>query len=124
MCSYSTFDGHGMMRLVQPELSAARQRDVREFAPRLRTDLAARNALLYQACNLGVDVVAHQIQLVMSLVFSRMHCHFAGRQRKDQPATPGINRLEAEDIAQKRPVGIGVLTVNDGMCAEDRRASA
>lgn len=55
-----------------------------------------------------IDVVAHQVELMLSIHFGRMKCDFRRWQRKDQPTFANIDIVELENVFEERAVGIGV----------------
>ena len=48
-----------------------------------------------------------------------MHGHLGRRKTEDQPTAAGIDVLEAEDVGQERPIGVGVAAVQDDVRAVD-----
>jgi len=50
----------------------------------------------------------------------RMNSHFGGWESKDQPAVPGINMTELEDIAKELAVSLGICAVEDDMSPRNR----
>jgi hypothetical protein len=85
--------------LVDPELRAARQLDRGDQAPALIADLRARHALCPHRVDELLDVLAHQIELVLAAGLGRVHGDLGGRQREDQPTVAGVGGAELEDIA-------------------------
>src|SRR5215475_11763439 len=51
------------------------------------------------------------------VLVERMHCDLGWRQREDQPAVTGVDRLVLEHVAEKRSVSLGVLAVDDDVSA-------
>jgi len=99
-----------VFRLVQAEFTAVRQMDRRRQPPRRFRDRAALNAFIGKLFDRGLQVVTHQIQFVMRLfiLFCRMRGQLGGRRGKDEPAVAGVDRLEAEHVAQKSADLVGV----------------
>ena len=48
-----------------------------------------------------------------------MDGQFSRRQSEDQPAIAHIDMREPEHLAQQGAVGLGALTINDGMRADN-----
>src|SRR5205823_881302 len=67
----------------------------------------------------GVDVVAHEVQLVAARAVGRMHGDLGRWRGEDEPAVPGIHVAEAEEILQEAPVGLGIAAVDDGVESVD-----
>jgi hypothetical protein len=44
-----------------------------------------------------------------------VHCHFGWREGENQPPVTGIDGLESQCIAEKCPVRLGVLAVDNDM---------
>ena len=73
----------------------------------------------------GLDVVAHQIELVATAVVGRRGVagELGGRQREDQPAAAGVDRARAEDLVEEGARGLGVLREDDRVGAGDHLRS-
>ena len=69
--------------------------------------------------NLRLDVVAHEIELRGARRLGRMDRHLGRRQLEDQPPTAGVDEGKTEDVAQERPVGLGVGAVEDDVRSAD-----
>ena len=67
----------------------------------------------------GVDVVAHQVQLVRPASSAGCTATSAGRQLEDQPAAAGVDVRILQHVAEEGPVGVGVAAVHDDMSASD-----
>src|ERR1700721_1268163 len=102
-----------MLWLVKPDFAAAGKLQTCDGPPPLFVNLGTGHALLSECGHLRFQVVAQEIEFVRSIFFGGMERGLARRQRKDEPAVPGVDRLEAENIAEKGAVGIGVLAVDD-----------
>src|SRR5689334_24942175 len=108
-----------MARFVQPELIATRQSDLSDPAPRLLVDRRGGDALAAKLFTRGVDVVAHQIELVELLVLGRVHGELGGRGGEDQPAAADVHRRKAQYVAEKSPRLIRLLRIDQGVQAEN-----
>src|SRR5262245_38605623 len=76
-------------RFVDAELSTTRQRELREQSPPLLAHWTARELLLLHVGDEGMDVIAHEIELV-NIVLIRsgrdgVHGNLRWRKSKDQP---------------------------------------
>src|SRR5580704_1419408 len=74
-----------MPRLVEADLEAARECDLRDGAPTRLVDRGAHHAALAQGAHLLLEVVAHEIQLG-GRGLRRMHRGLGRGQAEDQPA--------------------------------------
>jgi hypothetical protein len=59
------------------------------------------DTLFRQLGNCRVDVVAHQVQLVMAAVLCRVSGELGRGQGEDQPASSGVHWSKREDVAQE-----------------------
>src|SRR5215475_14744942 len=57
------------------------------------------------------------------VLVERMHCDLGWRQREDQPAVTGVDRLVLQHVAEKRSVSLGVLAVDDDVSAVNHAPS-
>jgi len=63
-----------------------------------------------------MQIVAHQVELgPQGVMVGRVDGHFRGRQCEDQPAPANIHGTEAQDVSKERPVGVGVLAVQQNV---------
>ncbi len=107
-----------VLRLVEADLAAARKPDLRDRTPTRFLDDRASNTLRVEPLHLGREVVAHQVQLRRRSV-RRMHGQLRGREAEDEPTAASIDMLEAEHVAQERPIGVGITTEQDDVRAVD-----
>src|SRR5947207_14403258 len=95
-----------MLRLVEAELPAAGQRDVNDPAPSLvghrQLDLRTPGA---KHVDRVLEVLAHQIQLVARLA-GRMDGDLRRRQGEDEPSSPRVDRVEAQDFAEEGSIAV------------------
>ncbi len=106
--------------LVNAELPAAGEMQLREQTPASVADRLTGNLVFLQTSDELFDVVAHQIKFVR-VILTGMHGHFGRRQAEDEPTVADIHVSELEDVAQQGAVGFRILAVNNGMSAGDRR---
>src|ERR1700737_4975474 len=102
-----------MLRLVEPDLPAARQEDRRQTAPALLLHRTALHFLPLQRFHRRLEVVAHEVELVQVVLLGWMKRSFRSRQRKNEPAVTGVHRGKLENIAKESAVAFRVLAVND-----------
>jgi len=96
--------------LVDAEARPTGQRDMGGEAPALVRDRLSFYLLLAEAADQGLYIVAHEVEFGgrCCLQFCRMEADFRGREARNQPATAGINRRKAEDIANKSTIRFGI----------------
>src|SRR5262249_59689727 len=106
-----------VLRLVDAEFPAARQRQASDRSPSLLVD---RRALHFHLLHFGderLDVVAHQEEFVYVVLVGRMHCYLGWRQREDQPAVTCIDRLVLQHVSEECSVGLSILAIDDDVSA-------
>src|SRR5712692_4450214 len=108
-----------MLRLIQVNLASAGKPHLRNGAPLCFLNFRAANVLLREGSHFGFQILAHEIEFVDTILFGGMECGFCRRQGEDQPASTRVHRLEAEDVAEKCAVRIGVFTVDDYVSARN-----
>src|SRR5262249_26915802 len=106
-----------VLRLVDAEFPAARQRQARDRSPSLLVDRRALYFLLLHFGDERLDVVAHQEELVYVVLVGRMHCYLGWRQREDQPAMTCIDRLVLQHVPEECSVSLRILAVDDDVSA-------
>jgi hypothetical protein len=106
-------------RLIDSDLTAARERYVSEHTPTQTKDRTAIDTAGPHCGDEGRHVVAHQIKLVNVVLVGWMNRDFGGRQSKDQPAPASVDVSQPQHIAKKGAVSIRVFAVNDRMGAND-----
>jgi DNA-binding CsgD family transcriptional regulator len=90
--------------LVDRELGAVRQPDRRQQAPALVGDVPGHlDALRPQLRERSLDVVAHQVQLVMAGPALRMDRQLGRGQREDEPAAARVHGRQLQHIGEERP---------------------
>ena len=52
---------------------------------------------------------------------ARVDGQLRGRQSKDEPAVARVHRAKSEDVAEKRPIGVGIGGVKQKVRASDHR---
>jgi hypothetical protein len=96
--------GGRVPRLVDGEFLAVGQPDRRDQPPSLVGNVAGyRHALGPQFGQGGVDVIAHQVQLVAASPVGRVNGELGRGQGEDEPAVPRIHRRQPQHVAQERP---------------------
>jgi hypothetical protein len=78
--------------LVQPELAAARQSDGGREPEALVADRPGDlDPFGFQVGDGRLDVIAHEVELVLAALFGRVGRQLRGWQTEDQPAAAGID---------------------------------
>src|SRR5262249_28279851 len=104
----------GMAWLIESEGAAARQAAPREEAPPFLADRSTSDAVAGEPRDFGLDVTAHEVELVFAIALGRVDGDFGGRQRKDQPAAASIDRGKPKHVTDEGAGSPGVPTTNDG----------
>jgi hypothetical protein len=66
-----------------------------------------------------VDIVCHQVELVMLATVGGMESGFGWWEPENQPSIPDVDIGETENVVKEGSVGFGVLGVDDDVCAVD-----
>lgn len=111
----------GVSWLVHAQGAAAGQLEAGDQAEALVADRRALEAQLLELGHHGLHVVHHQVELVRLGVAGqdRVHAHFRGRQREDQPAVAGVNEGPVQHVAKEGADLLGVVGVNQRVYAGD-----
>jgi hypothetical protein len=78
-------------RLINAELSTTREVELRQHSPTHVLHLTARDVFRLHFGHERVYVVAHQVKLMLVVLFGRMHGDFRRRQPKDEPALTNVD---------------------------------
>jgi hypothetical protein len=106
--------------LIDGQLRAVWQADRRQAPPALVGDLPCHgDSLGSQLGEGGVDVVAHQVQLVTALAGGRMDSELGRRQGEDAPAPSDIHRRQAEFVSEERADLLGIRGEHDRVDSGD-----
>src|SRR5262249_35975587 len=106
----------GMTWLVERQISPAWELDRGKQPPSLGANrLRDRDPLGGQLCQRLLDVIAHQVELVLLQPICRMHGDLGWRELKDQPATSGVEPRKSEHVADEHSVGLRISTVENDM---------
>ena len=113
-----------MFRLVDAEFAATGKRQGGEASPPLFAHSGDRHVLRSQISRGRGDIVAHEKEFVASNLLvvafvAIVECGFGVRQGKDQPAATSIDGLEAEDVGEEGPIGLGITAEQDDVGSED-----
>src|SRR5260370_38065774 len=110
----------GVAWLVDRQLRAARQLHRSEQAPALVAgwvgDGDAPGGYVRQRL---LDVVTHQVELVLARPVCGMHGDLGGRQLEDQPATAGVDPCKSEHVTDKNPINLRVGAERNHGCSVD-----
>ena len=108
----------GVAWLVDRQLRAARQLDRGEQTPALAARrLGGRDAPGGQVRQRLLEVVAHQVELVLPQPVRGVNGDLGWRQLEDQPAIAGVDPGKSEHVADEDPVGLRVGAVENNMCS-------
>jgi len=102
-------------RLVQADLAAARQGEMGESPPARFGDICEGNSSVAQVAHRGVEVVAHQVQLVGCGVLAWVHRHLGWGKFEYEPPVAGVDMRISQDVTEEPTVSLGILAVDDEM---------
>src|SRR4029453_13502438 len=108
-----------MARFIQTEIATTRQADHRQESPSLVAHRSAFDALLGESSALCLNLVAHQIEVLLVAGPGRVASDFGGWCGEDQPPLTRINPGKAKHVAEKSAVRLGVTAVDDRVHACD-----
>lgn len=121
-----------MPGLIEPDLAAAGEWNRGRLSPTGGLDSGALNILGFQGRDHGSKVVAHYIkdcaeQVVSGMFLGEldiegMNSDFSRRHGEDEPSFANIKRREAENVAKEGTVRLGILAVEQEMCANNHLA--
>jgi Lrp/AsnC family leucine-responsive transcriptional regulator len=101
-------------RLVEAELASSGQLDRRHQPEALVADRTAElDSLPRQRVDSRMDLVAHEIELVMATVVCGVCGQFCRREGEDEPAVSCINPWKLEHITEERADGVRIRGVDD-----------
>jgi len=113
-----------MLWLVQSELGGARNREGGHKAPSRVDDRTSElDPLLLQLLDGCLDVVAHQIELMVAALLRGMGRKLGWRKPEDEPTASSVDRREAEHVAKECPRSFWIAGEDDRMGADDHRAT-
>src|SRR5258707_14127458 len=106
----------GVAWLVDRQIRAARQLDRGEQTPTCAARrLGDRDAPGGQVRQRLLEVVAHQVELVLPQPVSGVYGDLGGRQLEDQPAITGVDPGKPEYVPAKEPAGPCIGAVENDM---------
>ena len=107
--------------LIDGELPAVRQPDRRQQTPALVGDVAGHlDTFRPQFGQRGVDVIAHQVELMVTgHIRPWVHGQFGRRQREDKPAATRVHRRQVQHVGEERPHPLSVRREDDRMYPGD-----
>src|SRR6266852_3594251 len=112
--------GGGVAWLVDRQLRAARQLHGGEQSPALVADwVGDSDSPGGQVRQRLLDVVTHQVELVLSWPVCGMHGDLGWRQLEDQPATAGVDAGKSEHVTDEDPISLRVGAIENDVCSVD-----
>src|SRR5262245_44197194 len=108
-----------MLRLIEAHLPSAGKPDVGDRSPPCFLHLRTADALPVERHYLGLQIVAHEVELMSTILFGGMNGHLRWRQREDQPSVASVHGRKSEDLPEKRAISRRIHTVYDYMGAKD-----
>jgi hypothetical protein len=121
---FSIISGYGMSRLIQPEYASAGKSDACQQTPTTVTHPALHDdATSGEVGDRRLDVVAHQVDLVLGRTVCGVHGDLGRRQGDDEPSVASVDSsVPAKDLAQHLPVCLGIGAVDDRVSRSDHQA--
>jgi hypothetical protein len=100
--------------LVEGKFRAVRKADGRDKPPAAVGGFPGHvDSLAPEVGERGLDVVAHQIELVVAGAFGGVDGEFGWRQGEDQPASARVHRRHAKDVREERTDLLGLRREHD-----------
>jgi hypothetical protein len=91
-----------VLGFIEAELTAVGHLDRCDESPPFVADGTAElDSFALELGDRRVDVIAHEVELVMAVVVGRMRGQFGGWQSEDEPAVAGVDRREFEDVTDE-----------------------
>jgi hypothetical protein len=113
-----------MLRLVESEVGGARDVEGGHKPPsRVASRAGELDPLLLELLDRCLDVVAHQIELMVAIPLRGMGRKLRWGELEDEPPASGVNRRKAEYIAKECPAGLRIARKDDRVRADDHSAS-
>src|SRR3954452_25451174 len=109
-----------MPRLVQRHLAPTGNLERSGEPPPLLGNLTCElDAFALQIRGGRVEVVAHQVELMVSTLVGRVARKLCGRKREDEQTSTRIERVESERVAEEHTSTLCVVSKDDGVNAGD-----
>jgi len=67
----------------------------------------------------GLQVVAHEVKLMLIVFVAGVTGNFSGWKCKDQPPAPCVHMMETQHVLKKSAIGFRIFAVDDYMGAID-----
>src|SRR5260370_10128323 len=108
-----------MLRLVETDFASARKPDHGDRAPSGFLHFRTTDTLRRECRDLGLQIVTHEIELVLVTLFGGMNRQFCRRQREDEPSVASVHGGESENVPEESTIGIRILVVDVAVRTED-----
>jgi hypothetical protein len=108
-----------VFRLIDAELATAGQSEARDGSPALLFDGRTHHFHGFHLGDEGVNVIAHEIELVRVVLVRWVNGDFRGRQGEDEPTVSGVGCGILEDVTEESAIGLGVGAVDDDVSSVD-----
>jgi len=106
--------------LIDGEFAAVRQADCGEQAPALIGDVPRHfRSFVPQLGECGMDVVTHQVKLVVAVPVGWMNGKLSRSHDEDEPASARVYRRQAQHFSEERPDLLSFRGEHDRMHAGD-----
>lgn len=112
-----------MPGFVEGKLSAVGQADRREEPPAFFGDVPRHlGSPGLKFGKRGMDVIAHQVELMMAAAVGRVHRELGRRQREDRPASARVDRAHSQHVCEEPANVLGLGGEDDSVHASDHAA--
>jgi hypothetical protein len=119
----SGLPGRRMPGLINSKLRAVRQADRGQKPPALIRDITCHfDSLAPQLGQGGLNVVTHEVELVMACTVSWVNGKLGRGQSENEPASARVSRRHAQYVCKERAHLRGIWGKHDGMYARDHTA--
>ncbi len=106
-----------MCGLIQADLPPTRKSDFRHGTPSGFFNLRADNAFLKKSVHFGSKVIAHEIELMETILICGVNGQFRRGKHEDEPIVAGIHRRKFKYVTKERSVCGSIRAVHNDVSA-------
>jgi hypothetical protein len=112
-----------MLWLIKADLASTRKPNPRHGAPSLLFNCGTLNAFRREASHFGLQIVAHEIKFVNTVLIGRMERRLCTGQGEEQPAMTRVHGFEREHIAKEGPIRLGIFAIDNDVSSKNHLPS-
>src|SRR6267143_7117441 len=112
-----------MVGLVKSDFPSSRQPDPADRAPPCFFHFRTADPLPLERSDFGLQICAHQVELVPRIIVRRMNGQLRWREREDQPAVAGVHGWKSKDLMEEGSISRRVGAVDDHVGAKDHESA-